>query len=147
MKYTIIFCLCFFLFNSTAFSQNELNSVKAQLAGTDRIKWVFEKLERTMGDRKAVKDTKCGNAKFATIILEIQGSRYFASSCKDTTTTKGNWILKEKGFETFTLTLDQEYDVDIYTRTSGKTQRKYMRLRIPGIKINQPSIEITYYAQ
>jgi hypothetical protein len=100
-----------------------------------------------MGDRKSVKDTSCGSAKFATIILAIQGNRYFAGNCRDTTTTKGNWILKQKGSESFTLTLDQEYDIDIYSRLIGNKQRKYMRLRIKGSRIDEPSLEFTYYAQ
>jgi hypothetical protein len=146
MKYTVAFLLSFLLYNSTTLCQTNNGSFEFQLTGTDRTKWVFEKLERTMGDRKAVKDTSCGSAKFASIILAIQGNRYFAGNCKDTTTSRGNWILTQRN-ESYTLKLDKEYDVKIYFKQFGNRQRKYMLLRIRGVRIDEESQEFTYYAQ
>jgi hypothetical protein len=133
--------------SSFTHKQGEILEMKSKLTGRERTKWVFEKLEKTMGNRKNLSSQDCI---YATLIFVSNGSTYFGNRC-GASTESGKWVLTKKGLEEFTLTLNKVpgkvYDVDFYSKVFKGEQRRFLRMRIPGKNMQEPSLEYHYYAE
>ncbi|HRH50458.1 MAG TPA: hypothetical protein PLP23_16995 [Panacibacter sp.] len=129
----------------TGYAQNEIGEMKARLTGNDKTRWIFEKLQKTMGDRKSTSSNECI---YSRIIFSIKDSSFFADKCGTTTVDKGKWNILKKDMEEYTIKLDKIYDIDFLpNRTIQNKERRVLRLRIPGKDMETPSLEYIYYAE
>ena len=133
----------FFLPLTLLSTAQELETYKNKLTGTDKKRWIFEKLQKTMGEKR----TTSSECNYAVLIFSVKASAYFGEACNPTATKKGSWKLTRQGIEDFTLTLEKDYKVDFFTKPYQNKQRDYMRLKIPGKNMEQPSLEYYYYAE
>jgi len=135
--------LTVFIFTTISFTvnaQSELLEIKSKLSGNDKTRWIFEKMQKTMGN----KSQTTSGCTYSTIIFSAKDSSYLAAKCVTNDADKGKWFIVQKGNEEFTIKLDRVYEIVFYIRTFQGKERRFLRLRIPGKTMSEASIDYHY---
>lgn len=129
--------VCFLLYTGSLSAQADMENMKRKISGPTNTRWIFEKLKKTMGGKYAISS----GCIYSRIIFSAKGMSYQADHCADKVIENGTWALTKISDENFTLKLDNIYLVDFYTKKLNKKDRLYMRLKLQGQTMQEPSLE------
>jgi hypothetical protein len=142
MKYRILLYL-FSICVQPLMAQSDTAEIKTLLTNNTQRRWVFEKLEKSLGQKSHIAE----GCEYSLLTFSFDSNKYFGVPCVSNTNKKGQYKIIKLGLEEFTIELDKKYEIAFYKKDFKGKIRQFMRLKIPGIGMDQVALEYHYYAE
>lgn len=142
MKYCV-FLYFFSVCVQQLMAQSGIAEVETLLTNNTQRRWVFEKLEKSLGQKSHL----VAGCEYSLITFSLDSNKYFGAPCASSTHKKGQYKINQIGLEEFTIQLEKKYEIAFYKKDFKGKMRQFMRLKIPGIGMQEAALEYHYYAE